>query len=299
MKFIKPITVTSGLIVSSNIPPADNPLWVNNSTYAKDVKVTWKDRNWLAVAAVPAGIEPGNEVVTADNPAKWVDQGATNCMSMFDDVVGTQSTHAGSVTVTLQPGVVVNSVAVLNLVGNSYRVTMTDPTEGVVYDRTDSLVDGAVDNWYDWFFEEIEDRVTTVLTDLPAYATAQISITVFDVATAAIGALVLGKLTTLGTTLYTARVGIDDYSLKERDKFGNFSVLERAFADNGDFPVLVETSRVTKIKRLLTEVRAKPVVWIAEETYEATIIYGFYKTFDITYSDDTNSNMQITLEGMT
>ncbi|MFJ3487723.1 hypothetical protein ACIPL1_30500 [Pseudomonas sp. NPDC090202] len=299
MQFIKPLGITSPMVVSSNIPAADYALWVSTSTYAKDDKRTWKDRNWQALGAVPAGTEPGNETVTTENPLKWLDLGATNRMAMFDEVVGTRSTHADSVTVTVRPGSVVNSIALLNLAGQSVTVTMTDSIDGVVYQRTATLIDAGVDNWYDWFFADIDTRTSMVLLDLPAYGTADITVTVNSSGTAAIGALVMGKLTTLGITTYTARVGIDDYSVKKKDDFGNFTVVERAFADNGDFPVVVETERVTKIKRLLTEIRAKPVVWIAESTYEAAIIYGFYTTFDITYGDDSNSNMQITIEGLT
>lgn len=299
MRFIKPINVTSAMVTSSNIPPADYALWVNTATYEKDDKRTWKDRNWRALAAVPAGVEPGNEVVTTESPAKWLDLGATNRMAMFDEVVGTRSTHADTVTVTVVPGSVVDSIALLNLAGQSATVTMTDPVDGVVYQRTVTVVDADVDNWFDWFFEDFEVRTSTVLLDLPKYGTASITVTVAASGTAGIGALVMGKLTELGITLYTARVGIDDYSVKKKDDFGNYTVVERAFADNGEFPVLVETDNVTKIKRLLTDIRAKPVVWIAEATYEATIIYGFYQTFDITYGDKYNSNMQITIEGMT
>lgn len=299
MRFIRPIEVTPAKLTASNVPETDNPLWLPGPTYSLGNKVMLDHRNYEALAAVPAGVKPGAEVVTDATPAKWLDLGATNKWKMFDEIVGTLTTNQGSVSVTIQPGAVVNSLALINVRGESVTVVMTDPTEGVVATREYSLIDGAVDNWYDWFFEEIEFRTSIVVLDLPAYGTASITVTVNSSGMAGVGALVVGKTAEIGTALYGTGVGIDDYSTKERDRFGGWIVTEGPFSDTAKFPVLVDTARVTKIKRMLTEIRAKPVVWVGEETYEATILYGFFKSFDLVYSGPDVSDCQLEIEGLT
>ena len=111
--------------------------------------------------------------------------------------------------------------------------------------------------------------------------------------------MVIGKTAEIGTALYGTGVGIDDYSLKERDRWGGWSVTEGEFSDTAKFPVAVETGRVSKIRRMLTEVRAQPVVWVGEETYEATILYGFFTSFDLVYSGPDVSDCQLEIEGLT
>ncbi len=298
MRFIRPIEVTPAKLISSNVAETDFAAWVSTATYALGTKVILNHHIYQALVDVPAGITPGAEVVDQDHPAKWQDLGATNRWRMFDEIVGTLTTNPGSVSVTIKPGAVVNSLALFNVQGESITVTMTDPVEGVVYSNTISLIDTAVDNWYDWFFEEIESRTSVVVLDMPAYGTANITVTIESSGAAGVGALVLGKLTVIGTAVYGSGVGIDDYSRKERDVFGNIIVTERAYSDTADFPVVVDTARVSKIKKMLTDIRAKPVVWVGEETYEATIIYGFFKSFDLVYSGPNVSDCQLSIEGL-
>lgn len=298
MRFIRPIEVTPDKLISSNVDETDFATWVSTASYDIDAKVILDHHIYQALAAVPAGVTPGAEVVTEANPAKWQELGATNRWRMFDEIVGTLTTNPGSISVTIKPGEVVNSLALFNVQGESVTITMTDPIEGVVYTNTFSMIDAAVDNWYDWFFADIETMTSIVVLDMPAYGTADISVTINSSGTAGVGALVAGKVTLIGTSVYGASIGIDDYSRKERDAFGNIVVTPRAYSDTGDFQIVVDTDRVAKIKKLLTEIRAKPVVWIGEESYEATIIYGFFKSFDLVYSGPNVSDCQISIEGL-
>lgn len=298
MRFIRPIAVTPANLISTNVPETDYDLWLSTKAYALGDRAMLDHRNYEALAAVAAGVKPGAEIVTDTSPAKWLDLGATNRWKAFDDLVGTLTTNPETVTFTIKPGTVVNSLALFNVQGESVTVTMMDPVEGVIYSNNISLIDTAVDNWYDWFFEEIDSRTSIVVLDMPAYGTANVTVTVTSSGTAAVGAVVIGKLTLIGTSVYGAGVGIDDYSTKERDKFGNLKLVEGEYSDNGDFPIVVDTDRVSKIKRMLAQIRATLVVWIAEETYEATIIYGFYKSFNEVYSGPVVSDMQLTIEGV-
>lgn len=256
-------------------------------TYAIGNKVMLDHRNYEALAAVPSGVKPGAEVVTTEIPAKWLDIGATNRWKMFDEIVGRLITNPRSISGAIQPSAVINSRALINVQDESVTVVMNNPTEGIVASRTYSLIDGSVDNWCDWFSAKIEFRTSIVALDLPAYGTPSITVTVTSSGTAGIGALVIGKTADIGKALYGTGVGIDDYSKKERDPFGSWIVTEGAFSDTAKFLVAVDTNRVSKIKRMLTDIRAKPVVWVGEENYEATILYGLLTSFDLVYSGPT------------
>lgn len=299
MRVIKPIVIGEAQLVSSNVPETDYPAWSATATYAIGDRVILDHQVWEAVSAVPAGVKPGAEVVDKDNPAKWNLIGATNRWRMFDNKVESLTTNPGSVEVTIRPGAVVNSLALFNLKGRSVTVSMVDPLEGEVYRKEISLVDAGVTNWHDWFFEPIGRRTDLVVLDMPAYGSADIVVTIdAGSATAAAGHVVIGSIRSIGTALYGSSVGINDYSRKSTDEFGNTVVIQRSFSNRAEFDVSLDTSDVTRVRRLLAELRATPVVWIGEETYEATILFGFYKDFQIVFSGPTVSDCSITVEGV-
>lgn len=296
MRIIKPVDVTPAILTSSNVPEDDFTAWSAATAYAVGDEVTYNHRNYEALVA-HTGANP--ETDTSD-PPKWLDLGATNRWRMFDDKVGSLTEQAGSIAVELQPGAVINSVALFNLLGRSATVTLTDPAEGIVYQRAVSLVDAGVNNWYDYFFAPIGRQTDFVLLDLPAYGTATLSVTIDNAdGTAQVGHLVMGRQAEIGVALYGSGVGITDYSRKQTDDFGNAVIVERAFSKRAEFDVSLETSQVARVQRLLAGIRAQPVVWIGEASYEATVLFGYYRDFSISISGPTVSDATITVEGLT
>lgn len=296
MRIIKPVDVTPAILTSSNVPETDYAAWDVATAYAVGDEVTHNHRNYEALAD-HTGANP--ETDTSD-PPKWLDLGANNRWRMFDDKVGSLTEQAGSIAVELQPGVVINSVALFNLLGRSATVTLTDPSEGIVYQRTVSLVDAGVSDWYEWFFLPIGRQTDFVLLDLPAYGTATLSVTIDNASdTAAVGHLVMGRHAELGVAVYGSGVGITDYSRKDKDTFGNSIVVERSFSKRAEFDVVVETPQIGRVQRLLASLRAQPVVWIGAEGYESTFLFGYYRDFQISISGPSVSDAYITVEGLT
>lgn len=296
MRIIRPVDITPAILTSSSVPEDDYPAWSAATAYAVGNRVMYNHRNYEALVA-HTGANP--ETDTSD-PPKWLDLGANNRWRMFDDKVGSLTEQAGSIAVTLTPGAVINSLALFNLLGRSLSVTLTDATEGIVYQRSLSLVDAGAADWYDWFFSPIGRQTDAVLTDLPAYGTAALSVTVDNASdTAACGHLVIGRQADIGVALYGTSVGITDYSRKETDTFGNALVVERAFSKRAEFDVAVDTPRVSAVQRLLAAIRSRPVVWIGAQGYESTVLFGYYRDFQISISGPTVSDATITVEGLT
>lgn len=294
MKIINPIDVTETILLDSSVDEDDYAAWDGAVSYLVGDRRIRSHRIYEALVA-HAGVDPAT-----DSGATWLDLGATNRWRMFDARIGTRTEQAESIGVTLRPGTVINALALFNLQGRTVTVTMTDPVEGEVYRREVSLVDPAVSNWYDWLFAVLGRKSDVVLLDLPAYGTADLSVTVTaGSGTAACGHLVAGAQVEIGVALYGTGVGITDYSRKEVDAFGSYIVVERAFSKRADFDVSLETARVSAIQRLLSSIRARPVVWVGDASYEATVLFGFFKDFSISISGPSVSDGTITIEGLT
>lgn len=299
MRLIKPVEITGPKLIGSNVPENDYAAWSSTATYAIGNRVMLDHQVWEAVAAVPAGVKPGAETVDKDNPAKWQLIGATNRWRMFDDKLESLTTNPGKISVTIRPGAVVNSVAMFNVAGRSATVQVVDPIEGEVYSETVTLVDAGVASWYEYFFEPVGVKTDLVLLDLPAYGSADLLVTVEAGAEqAAVGHFVVGTQQNIGTALYGTSVGINDYSIKRVDDFGNSTVVRRSYSNRADFDIVLDTSTVTRVRRLLADLRATPVVWIGEQSYEATILFGYYKDFTLVFSGPSLSEGSITVEAI-
>ena len=105
----------------------------------------------------------------------------------------------------------------------------------------------------------------------------------------------------IGITRAAPSIGIIDYSLKETDDFGITTVVPRASAKRYEVNVVCATNRVDAIAAKLTEVRAMPVVWLADKRnrHASLLIYGFYKDWEVTIKYPNLSECRLTIEGLT
>jgi hypothetical protein len=112
------------------------------------------------------------------------------------------------------------------------------------------------------------------------------------------GGVLAGGLVHIGTTLYNTTVGIQDYSKKERDAFGNAEIKERAYTNRINYRVAVDTSKIYATKDFLASIRAKLSVYCADPALPATVIAGYYKDFSIPYESYTESIFNLDVEGL-
>lgn len=296
MKFIRPAPITDLVLIASSVAEADYAAWNAATTYATGQRVIRTQTHRIYES--PAGGNLGK--IPESSPAAWVDIGPTNRWAMFDRALGTRTTAAGALTVTVAPGFV-DSVALLNVSGaTGVRVTMT--SGGVtVYDRTIDMGDAALlTDWFDYFFADLAPRSDVTLTDLPLYGDGQLTVSLTGPGAVSCGAMVVGQAVEIGRTLRGSRVGIVDYSRKETNAFGVVDVVERAYARRIEVAVWVESGRVDYVAQRLAEVRATPVVWIgADGRYQSLIAYGFCKDWQTVIQYVNASETNLTIESLT
>jgi hypothetical protein len=240
------------------------------------------------------------DIGAAKTSPTWLNLGATNRYRMFDNIISTQTTNSGSVRVGIVPNQVANSAAFFELEGTEITISVTDPTEGLVYTETRSLLDTSVVlDWWTYFFEPISYLSDAVFLSLPSYSSASISAYIdAGAATAKCGEMVLGVQRTLGVTNFDTSVSIMDYSVKTTDDFGNTIILQRAFSKRADYDVTVETLSVASVQKVLANIRTTPTVFIGDENRTETVVYGFYKQFNIVLSTPSVSSCSIEVEGL-
>jgi len=297
MKLVAPTPITSSNLTASNVLENDAPAW-SAGTYLLGDQVIY-DHEVYEVIVSSTTDQP--DVGAAASPPTWLNLGATNRYKMFDDTITTQTVNSGTIEVEITPAQIVNGLAFFGLSGNEITVVMDDPTEGEVYNQTRSLQDSSlITSWYSYFFEPISFRSDMVFLNLPAYSTGIITVIIDAGASdAKCGEMLMGVVRNLGVTNFGTSVSIQDYSIKSTDAFGNVIVVERPFSKRADYDVTVETAFVGSVQQVLASIRTTPTVFVGDENRQSTIVYGFYKQFNIVISTPSISDCTIEVEGLT
>ncbi len=297
MYLIRPMSVTDAVLTSSNVPETDFSAWASGTTYALNDKAisTTTHRIYQSAVGSNVGHDP-----TTDDGTHWTDIGPTNKWAMFDQKVGTQTSNSTSIDVTLRLTSSVDSVALLNTSAETVRIVMTDDTAGVVYDQTFELTDlTGLTDVYSWCFDPVVLSSVLVTNVLPKYGSSATVRVVISGSAAMCGACVVGLSKQIGAVQYGAQIGIQDYSVKSTDLFGDYEIVERDFTDTAQFDVWISSGNVDAVKKMLAAYRATPIVYVGTEAYESTTVFGFYKNFQTVISYPDYSVCTIELEGLT
>jgi hypothetical protein len=300
VKLIRPVAITGTKLVSSNVPEEDYAAWDALVTYVTGDRVIYVTTDvhkvYESVADANLGENPYDSTTV---PAKWAEVGATNRWRLFDNVVSSQTTNNGSIDVTIYPVEPVNALALVNVAALTAAVTMMDFGGTTVYSETFSLQDSSgITDWYDFFTEPPRLKSDFAVTDLPPYANATVRVVLESSGIAACGELVVGLYRLLGGTRWGANVGIQDYSIKQRNTWGDYEIVERAYNKRAEFSLILDSTDVDMVQSTLAAYRATPMVYLGAENYGATIIYGFYKDFAVDIAYPLISYCSITIEGL-
>lgn len=299
MKLIKPISVTQAKINSYNVTQTE-AIWSSATTYAKGAKVVLNSFGDMVYESL---IDSNTNKAPVTDKLAWLPIGASNYSAMFDGKNGTQTTKQDSISVTIQTNELINAIGLVNLSASSVRVQQVETSgNSTVYDKTITLKTLPATDWYGFYFGDFIYKDNAVFADLPPYKNSKITITVTSQATgelSKVGTLQLGKLETVGYSQWDVKLGFVDYSRKEADDFGNYTIIKRAYSNTMDVDIQLSTAQIPTIQRLRSELRATPVVWVASEKYAETAAFGFFSTFDINLSNPILSTANITINGLT
>lgn len=265
---LQPVDVTDAVLLSSNVPEYDHPEWSPGISYAKGAKVIRGAVHRIYESA--ADDNEGNDPAGASG--LWIDIGPTNRWAMFDQALGTATSLNDGVTVTLSSGAI-RAIALLDVVGATVRV------QGPGYDRTQAVGTGAV-----------------LFGDLPG-GPGDVIVTIAGAGSVAVGTLLAGKLAPLGITGADPSAGITDYSRKERDDFGEWTVVPRSWSKTMATKAVIRTDAVDLVANRIAAVRARPSLWIAAENLDCLTVYGFFKTVSIEVGANV-SVLSLSVEGL-
>ena len=297
MRVIKSVVTTDAILTSSNIPEDEYPAWVSGTSYTALDKVIYEHKIYERIVTGVGTITPDLDQIN------WLDSGYTNRYRMFDNIISSVSSRTGGIEFTLTPHQIVNGIALLNVNASTVRVVMTDPVDGVVYDRTKELRSSSnVIDYFSYFFAplvNLGDLDTAIFLDLPNKPTATITVYVSSGAgLVEVGEVVYGVQSIVGRTNYGTAIGITSYSRKDKDEFGKVTVVKRKNSKYADYDIDIDNTNLAFVQRLFQDIDSVPCVFIGNPEMEELIVYGFYSDFKATISFPTVSKCTLRVEGL-
>jgi hypothetical protein len=307
IKIVEPLTITDSILDDSgsppltNVPENDYPVWSSGTTYAAGDRVILLSTHRIYESLLSGNT--GNDPTLFSSPTFWIEVGPTNRWAVFDTSVSTSTVQANNITYTLEPGSAINLLAVLNVTnGTQVTVTMNSPSQSPseVYSKTIDLGGlPLVPSWWAWFFGTKIQVTQAIFDDIPPYVDGIVTVEILGGSDLAVGVIMMGQQQLFGLGIkYGARVGIQDYSRKETNEFGDTVLVQRAFAKRANVDLFLNKFEVDSLQRELSRIRATPCLWILSNDYESTTLFGFYKNFDILINYPEHADCELEIEGL-
>jgi hypothetical protein len=302
---VPPLAITDSILIvgsppATNVPENDYAAWSSMTTYAEGDRVILTSTHRIYESLQGANLNKNPVTETTF----WVEVGPTNRWAVFDTSVSTQTTQSTNITYTLEPGIAINSLAILNLTdADEINIQITSPSSGspgIVYTETVDLgLTSPFSDWYNWFFGIRSRPSQYIVTNLPIYTDGIFEIEILGGTDLAVGVILIGQQQRFGRGIRLgARVGIQDYSRKETSEFGETILVQRAFAKKANFDLFIDKAEVDTLQIYLSALRATPALWIGSTEYESTTVFGFYKNFDVLLNYPEHADCELEIEGL-
>lgn len=311
MHVITPIKITDSMLVT-NIPEDDYPTWAAATTYARgDFCISTVSHTvYRSLTSGNQGNNPdaeqaalANPLIDNPSPVNWQVISATNRWKPFDGKPSLLASRANDITIELTPGTFYSGMAIFGADATEMRVTMTDPTEGVVFDRTIDLADGPqIVSWDDYFFNQLSFIKDITLLDLPLFANAEIRVRLVNSnGVARVGQIAVGRVWDVGETLVsgTSLAGLD-FSYVKTDDFGDLTRVKREATQLHTFDVAIPSGRLFDFKKRMTDFRGGELaVWVGDQSPQlASSSFGFSRDWRVVYSSRDWAVVSIQIQGV-
>ncbi len=257
MQLLLPYLITAANLLSSSIAENEYPLIVNGQSYSIGARVILD--HWVyesLTSSVSSWVYPLD-------PTQWASVGPTNRHAAFDDAVGTYSTATSSLSFTVGPLGIVDSVVLFGVTGSSVSITLPDASRVVSVPAPASSGGSVV--------------VVQGLNSLGG----NLQLTLTGTGTVKLGNVCIGTFSDVGVTDWGLSVGMVDFTKKDPNEFGDVSISERDFALEMEVPFTVATSDADRVFNTYAAVRSTPVAWVGVPGFSSSVIYGFHSDVEL------------------
>lgn len=212
----------------------------------------------------------------------------------FDPSSGTVTkATVAPLTFVLKPASAYDSIAFFNVIGFVVTIEVAGKTYTVALETSENPM-----------FVTFPNRpngivlLENLVTGVGDFITLTITQSTKSATLPQVGAILVGRRAQIGDTLYSSEVGIQDYSRKERDTFGEVTIIERGFSDTARFTFSIKTAEIQIVKYYLATRRAKPTIYLSQGDPPDILIYGLYNSLSFPYENWNVSTASLEVESL-
>lgn len=305
----KPIRVTMGMISSSSVPYPDTGenLWSSAVNYAAGATVSYQINGvYHKFESKQAGNLNHIPAAYPDDKtnAWWIDLGWVNKLAAFQLERNTQTVTASPYTVKVVPGGRVGALGLGNLEADSVTIKIYDGAN-LISTRTNQLLTRTVYDWYSWTYAEFKQLKSTLFSNLPINSTYTFELTfIKSVGSVKVGAIVPGMPLDIGRALMGGTgVRILNFSLFERDEFGEAKITIRRNIPKVNYQLLIDKPRLNGILAMLEDLNGVVTMWAGIDDHEHdyfnnAFVIGVCKDFGNTIEQPNHVQADIEIEAI-
>lgn len=293
MDIIRPTAIGPAQLMSSNIMESDHPAYSAGATYASGDRIIYAHSIYESIQNANVGHTPP-AVLKSD--AWWSYISADNRWAMFDDKVGSQSSHVDSIQITLSPGEI-NSIALLKLDATDIHIELSVDGQ-VLYTHSFDLSTSYITDYFAYFFEPVTYKKSFITLDLPIYTDCTVAVSINNYnGVAKCGHCVFGLSAYLGKLTWGGQFSGKTYSTIEFDQFGEYNFVQRANAKKMTCKIDLQSSDVDDLDSLLSNYFGVPLVFYGSDLFTVSLIYGIFQDYDIVTDNLASSTCNLSIQG--
>lgn len=256
------------MLVTIPIIPDDDVVAASNlsedAVYAAYSAVTTYDEGDYAYVTTThkvyrsaAGSNTGNTPV-GDDGSWWVEQFSTNkwkCLHQ-DNGLKTEAEDGSGITYTFNVEAECSDICFFGLRAASVTVVVKNTSAAVVFTDTKTATETVAG--YNWYIGSLG------FEDIGALVGYTIEVTIADPSgddVAQVGQIAFGYTHNIGTIITDTGVRFVDFSLREQDNFGSFTVTPRDIYEETGFAFAHLSSRIEHVMNVLLTSRNRPCVF--------------------------------------
>jgi hypothetical protein len=258
-------------------------------------------------AIATTGTQSGTHTATAGQNAGraltdatyWLPVGATNRWKMFDTYNNTQTENPEEIVQVVRPQAISQALYLGNIEADEIVITGTDPTDGLVFSETTSLIiSNSGSSFFNWLFKRIRRRRQFCTVSLPMYYAASYEIKIKKPGgIAKCGMFCIGPLEDVGLSQYGLEAEIKDYSSTRFNFDGTSETTVRGYSKRMNLDVELDNDAVDEVHERLIDFRQKTVVFIGAKQFDLSLVCGVFSSFKTVIVGFTQSKIAMQIEG--
>ena len=301
MKAISPVIINDSMISNyTSVADWSGLVWISGTAYTSGqiVLISGTHDLYLCQFDYSGTDSPANNPLNPSGNAYWVYYGVENKFKIFDAKTRAKTINSGPINLEITPNQNVNSIAILGFSVDYLKVTLTSLQDGIVFSREIELADltGVSNDYYLWHITPPSPKEQFIKIDFPIYSDYTIKIESSNSnGDTEIGEIIVGFLEKIGVYQYGSSYEDEDFSLKERDQFGNATLIKKDFVKIVNYQAIVFREDVARVKNFLSRNRTNGIVYVGEINTPHSIVYGFFKDYNIIESNFSFNDAQISV----